>query len=85
MKKPKYKLLARCSKLRWDQYRNYWFCCQTAMCYKHSDKCPLIEATAREVQKGSIQPSNIQPASIRDGVKQWISDRNSNRQLSLNF
>ena len=85
IKKPKYKLQSRCAKLRWDEVRGYWWCCQTSMCYKTSTDCPLIEATAKEVQKGNMQLSSIRPISVMDDVKRWITDHQKNKQLSFNF
>jgi hypothetical protein len=55
------------------------------MCYKNSTDCPLIEATAKEVQKGNMQLSSIRPISVMDGVKRWITDHQKNKQLSFNF
>lgn len=84
-KKPKYKLQAKCSKLRWDEIRAYWWCCQTSMCYKHSADCPLIEALAKEVRKGTMPLNRIMPISIHESVKQRIFDQQNNKQLSFNF
>ena len=84
-KKPKYKLHAKCSKLRWDEIRNRWWCCQTSVCYKHSDQCPLCEGVAREVQKGSYQLNTVFPMSIRNGAERWINLHKNHGQLSFNF
>ena len=83
--KPFYRLQSKCTKLRWDKVRGYWFCGSTHVCYRRYDQCPLVEGTAKEVELGHVMINKIFPLSVKRGIEKILSEKKKPRQLEFDF